>query len=225
MSLALCASLALTGPACAADSTELWPELSAYVGLNEGARLYLDASYALGRESDLKSLDVSGYVDLSIKPILRPELWSDDWQKKRYLFARLGYTRVFKTSADGAEVAENRGIASLYGKAPLPAEVWVEGRVRADLRWIGGDYSKRYRIRLEVSREWTVAEHAVLPYFNAEAFYDTRYDAWARALYQGGIEVTVNKGLRYEIVLARQLDRSPAPASLNALSLVAKLYF
>lgn len=225
MSFALCASLALAGAVHAADSTELWPELSAYVGLGEGARLYLDAAHAQGKESDVKTLDVSAYVDLSIKPLLRPELWSDDWQRSRYLFARLGYTRVFKTTVDGTEVSEDRGIVSLHARAPLPAEVWAEGRVRADLRWIGGEYSTRYRLRLEVNREWTVAEHPVLPYFNVEAFYDTRYAGWARTLYQGGVEVTLDKRFRYEIVLARLLDRLPAPQSVNALSLVAKWYF
>lgn len=225
MFLVLCSALGLAGPVRAADAAELWPELSAYVGLNERARLYLDASYARSKESDLKSLDVSGFVDLSIKPILRSDLWSDDWQRKRYLFARLGYTRVFKATADGTEVAENRGSVALFARAPLPAEVWLESRVRADLRWIGGDYSTRYRARLEVNREWAVGEHSVLPYINVEAFYDTRYDAWARTLYQGGVEVTVDKRFRYEIVLVRQVDRLPAPESLNALSLVAKWYF
>jgi hypothetical protein len=35
----------------------------------------------------------------------------------------------------------------------------------------------------------------------------------------------VDKRFRYEIVLVRQVDRLPAPESLNALSLVAKWYF
>lgn len=90
-------------------------------------------------------------------------------------------------------MAENRGILSLWGKFPLPASVWLEGRARTDLRWIGGAYSTRYRWRFEATREFLVLDHAVVPYLNVEWFYDTRYDDWARTLYQAGAELTVNK--------------------------------
>lgn len=220
----LCAGVLLADNASAADVSEFWPELSAFVGLNPNTRLYLDASYARGE--DFRSLDLSGFVDISIKPILRPDLWTDDWQRKRYLWARLGYTRVLKAVDGGpTQVTEDRAVVSGYARAELPAEVWLEARARADLRWMQGDYSTRYRLRLEVNREFTVLEHAVLPYFNAEAMYDTRFDGWARALYQGGAEVTVNKHFRYEIFLASQIDRLPVRVSVGALGVVAKWYY
>jgi len=70
-----------------------------------------------------------------------------------------------------------------------------------------------------------VRDHTVVPYCNVEWFYDTRYDGWARVLYQFGPEVTVNEHFRYEIYLARQVDRLPAKETLNALGFVAKWYF
>jgi len=220
----LCASPLLTDHASAADSSEFWPELSVYVGLTPATRLYLDASYARGE--GFRSLDLSGFVDVSIKPILRADLWTDDWQRKRYLWARLGYTRVLKAEDGGpTQVTEDRAVVSGFARAELPAEVWLEARARADLRWMQGDYSTRYRLRLEVNREFTVLEHAVLPYFNAEAFYDTRFEGWARALYQAGAEVTVNQHFRYEIFLASQIDRLPQRASVGALGVVAKWYY
>ena len=222
---ALCFTAALASNAKAADSSEFWPELSAYVGLNERTRLYLDASYARGRESDIRTLDLSAFLDISIEPILREQLRSEDWQRARYLWTRIGYTHVAKVVEGTSEAPENRGVVSFYGKAPLPAEVWLEARVRADLRWIGGDYSTRYRARLEVTREFTVLEHTVVPYFNAEAFYDTRYDRFARSLYQLGTEVTLSKQFRYEVFLGRQLTRLPEQESLNSLGAVAKWYY
>jgi hypothetical protein len=220
----LCAGLLLADNASAADASEFWPEVSAYVGLTPATRLYLDASFVRGE--DFRSLDLSGFVDISIQPILRADLWTDDWQRKRYLWARLGYTRVLKAVDGGpTQVTEDRAVVSGYARAELPAEVWLEARARADLRWMQSDYSTRYRLRLEVNREFTVLEHAVLPYFNAEAFYDTRFDGWARALYQGGAEVTVNKHFRYEIFLASQIDRLPVRVSVGALGVVAKWYY
>ena len=223
---AWCVLQVCANDASAADSSEIWPEVSGFVGLGPRTRLHLAAAYAEGKESDAQSLDLAAYLDISLKPIKRKELWTEDWQRSRYFWARVGYSRIFKaTDESGASVAEDRGIISFYGKAPLPAQVWLEARARADLRWIGDDYSNRYRVRLEATREFTVRDHTVVPYFNVEWFYDTRYDGWARVLYQFGPEVTVNPHFRYEIYVARQVDRLPANETLNALGFVAKWYF
>lgn len=216
---------ALGGNAFAADSSELWPELSAYVTLSPDKRLYLDLSHARDQAADSTQWDLSAFLDLSLKPVLRPALAADDWQRSRYLWARLGYTRALKTTGAEPTVTEDRGVVALHGKAALPAELWLEARARTDLRWIAGDYSARYRFRLEATREFTVLAHTVMPYLNAEAFYDTRYDQWARTLYQAGTEITVDKHFRYELFLARQNDRQPRQQSLNALGLVAKWYY
>jgi len=222
----LFACLSLSGMAHAADESEIWPEASAFVPLNARSRLFFDAAYAQGEESDVQSLDLAAYYDISLKPILREELQREDWQRSRYLWARIGYDRISKTTGDNsAEVAEDRGIVSLYAKAPLPADVWVEARVRADLRWISGDYSTRYRFRVEVTREFTVFAHTVVPYVNAEWFYDTRYNGWARTLYQVGPEVTVSNHFRFEVYFARQIDHLPEKQYLNALGANLKWYF
>lgn len=222
----LSAWLAPGRTACAADSSEFWPEANVFVKLNPRTRLFFDAAYADGKESDHATLDLAAYLDISLEPILRKELQTEDWQRSRYFWARIGYDRIFKiTDDEGAEVSENRGIVSFLAKAPLPAEVVAEARVRADLRWIGEDYSTRYRFRIEFTREFTVRDHAVVPYFNVEWFYDTRYDGWARTLYQLGPEITVGPHFRYEIYLAYQSDRLPKKSDLNALGVNLKWYF
>ena len=222
----LCVGQALAGVVHGADSSEFWPEVSGFVALSPRTRIHLNASYAEAKESDDKSLDLAAYLDVSLKPILRKELLAQDWQRSRYLWARIGYDRVFEAS-DGAdaEVSEDRGIVALYAKASLPAEVWLEARVRADLRWIGDDYSTRYRFRVEATREFTVLDRTLVPYFHVEWFYDTRYDGWARVRYQLGPEVTLSKHFRFEIYAARQQDRLPGSSSTNAVGVVAKWYY
>jgi hypothetical protein len=217
---------ALAGVVHAADSSEFWPEVSGFVALSPRTRIFLNAAYAEAKESAEKSLDLAAYLDISLEPILRKELLAEDWQRSRYLWARIGYDRVFDAS-DGAdaEVSEDRGIVALYAKAPLPAEFWLEARVRADLRWIGDDYSTRYRFRVEATRELTVLDHTVVPYFHVEWFYDTRYDGWARTLYQLGPEVTLSKHFRFEVYVARQEDRRPSSSSTNGFGVVAKWYY
>lgn len=219
------AALPMAPQARAADASELWPELSAYVGLGEDTRLFFDASYARGKESDLRTLELSAYVDVSLVPPLRPELRKADWQRARYLWARVGFSHIGKVSAGDAQEPERRGVLALYTRAPLPQQFWLEGRLRADLRWIGSEYSARYRARLDLSRDYTWLDRPLMSYANAEVFYDTGYDGINRTLYQVGTEVTVDKDFRYEIYLAWQADRLPVSESLLALGLVAKWYF
>ena len=219
------ATLPMAPEARAADASELWPELSAYVGLSEDTRLFLDASYSRGKESDLKTLELSAYLDVALAPMLRQELRKEDWQRARYLWARVGFSHIGKVSAGDAQEPERRGVLAVYARAPLPQQFWLEGRLRADLRWIGNDYSTRYRARLELSRDYTLLERPLMSYANAEVFYDTGQGGINRTLTQIGTEVTVDKAFRYELYLAWQSDRLPVPESLLALGLVAKWYF
>jgi hypothetical protein len=203
----LLACVAPGGIAHAADASEAWPEVSFYKDLNPQTRLFLNAAYAEGKESDTRSLDLAAYLDVSLRPF-RKKLQTEDWQRNRYLWMRIGYDRIFKATDDeAAEVSEDRGIVSFHANAQLPSDIVLEARVRADLRWIGDDYSTRYRFRLEVNRDFTVRDHAVVPYFNIEWFYDTRYDGWARTLYKLGPTITAGPHFRYEIYVAHQEDR------------------
>jgi hypothetical protein len=227
--LLACACAAPAGTASAGDPWEAWPEAQAFIGLNGRTRLFLNAAYAKGKESDQTTLDTAAYVDLSLVPIgprRRRALRTEDWQRNRYFWARVGYDRVSKiTDAEGRSVAEDRGILSLWGKVPLPGSVWLENRARADLRWIGAEYSTRYRWRMEATREFVVAGHAIVPYLNVEWFYDTRYDGWARTLYQAGFEFTVSRHYRFELNLGQQTDALPETSRLNAFSVVLKGYY
>jgi len=225
---AICAFAFVAATASAEDATEFWPEFSAFKQLNERSRAFFDAAYALGKESDVQSVDVAAFLDVSLKPIarMRKDLLTQDWQRNRYLWARIGYDRIFETTDSmGIEVVENRGVIALYGRIPLPAAVWLETRTRADFRWIGDDYSNRYRFRLDASREFTVLDHTVVPYGNFEWFYDTRYDDWARTLATLGAEVTLTDHFRFEAYFARQANRLPDDKDLNALGVVLKWYY
>jgi Protein of unknown function (DUF2490) len=224
--LLACACLSIAGPVQAEDKQEFWPELAAFVQLNDRARACFDVAYSASEEFDVQSADASACLDVSLKPIARKELLTTDWQRNKYLWARVGYNRILEaTDTNGVEVAENRGVLAVYLRAPLPAAIWLETRTRADFRWIGDEYSNRYRFRLDLSRELAVRDHPVVPYLNFEWFYDTRYDDWARTLATLGAEVTATDRFRYEVYLARQVDRLPEPRNLDALGVSLKWYF
>ena len=170
----------------AQTQTEFWPEVNGFVKLNDQFRIYMVSALARGKESDVQSLDLAANVDFSLKPLFGKRKKLEDWQRSRWFWVRLGYDYISKQIDGEAGTPENRGMINVFGKTPsLPAEIFLELRTRADLRWIGGDYSTRYRLRLEATREFTVISNSVVPYLNCEAFYDTRYSGWARGTRYG----------------------------------------
>ena len=121
-------------PVQAEAVSEFWPELGVFVALNPQARLFLNLPYARNRDSGDSTLDIAAYLDPSLLPLLRPSLRSLDWQRSRFLWARVGLDRIVQTQDDARAVTENRGILSILAKAELPEEVWLEGRgwIRVD---------------------------------------------------------------------------------------------
>ena len=221
----LLAGAAAPGAVRAADSQELWPELDVFKRLSPEVRLFFLAGYTTALDTDAQSLELDGYVDITLRPLLRssfPE--GEDWRTNKYLWARVGYAHIEGESSGQRKPEENRGVLALYLRAFLPAQVVLEGRGRFDLRWIGGDYSTRYRLRGEVNREFAVLGHAVVPYFQAEAFYDTRYDGWARQLYQPGAEFEIVGPFRIELYVAWQVDRLPSSSTTQAFGIIGKFY-
>ena len=225
------AVLLLCGSARAGDPWEFWPEFNLYKGLGPTKRLYFVTAYATGKESEFTTLDVAGYFDMTFRPfvrgILRKEDWrtEEDWRKKRYLWFRIGYDHVFKDSGETESTPENRGILAFHGRVYLPSEILLELRARADLRWIGGEYSTRYRLRGELNRDFKVHRVVANVFLQAECFYDTRYDGWARELYQLGAEIIVTDHFRLEPSVARQIDRLPEESGLYAFAVVARWYY
>jgi hypothetical protein len=224
---AACLALLLGGNARADDPWEFWPELNLYQGLSPTTRLYLVTAYGTGKESTLRTLDLAGYFDVTLKPRLIQHLSVEesDWERNKYLWLRVGFDYIVRAEGETRIVPEYRGIVALSARAYLPEEILVELRARADLRWIEGDSSTRYRFRVEVNREFMAWGHPVTPWVQAEVFYDTRYDGWARQLYQAGAEVGLTEHFRLEPSVARQVDTLPDPVGLWAVALVARWYY
>ena len=212
------------------DPWEFWPELNLFTTVNPTTRFYFVAAESKGKESELRTVDVAGYLDLTIGPRLQPlrlrrARQKEDWQTKKYFWTRIGYDHIFKVEGETKQAPERRGIVAFHARHYLPGAILVEGRTRADLRWIEDEYSTRYRFRIEVNRDFTVLDRVITPFVQAEGFYDTRYDGWSRQLYQVGAEIGVIRHFRVEPSVARQVDRLPSPSGLYAFAFVARWYY
>ncbi len=230
--VALFSTALFAGPARADDPWEFWPELNLYKGLGPETRLFFLGSYSEGRESEYRMLDAGVFLDVTFEPFLRahyiPDWHSDqDWRKKRYLWIRVGYDHLAKVSTASGTAAEpeNRGILAVLFRVYFPAEILLETRLRVDFRWIGSEYSNRYRPRFELNRDFPLFGTVANVYVQAEFFYDTRYDGWARQLYQVGAEITLSNHFRIEPFVARQLDPLPSASGVYGAGVVARWFY
>jgi hypothetical protein len=97
-----------------------------------------------------------------------------------------------------ARAGETRTVLlpELNAYVPLPWEIWLVNRGRLDLRDVDGEFSVRFRYRLGLEREITVRDRTVIPYAQAEVFYDTHYGARSRERYQVGVEIELSERWR-----------------------------
>ncbi len=204
---------------------EFVPELNAFIKLSKQVRLYLLGDVTQGFSPSFTDGELGAHLDFTLKPILRRELRQGDWERSRYLWVRAGYviSRDLDDREDGSTTQTM--LLEMTGRFELPAQIWLVNRVRVDFRDIDGDTSQRSRLRVGIEREFTVGGLVMVPYAQAEIFYDTRFDSWNRQLYQAGVEIELTKHWRIEPYFARQNDSRSASGNVNRIGLVLKSYF
>lgn len=204
---------------------EVVPEVNMFAKLSDRTRLYLLGSVTRELTQDVTDGEVGVHLDFTLKPILRARLREADWERSRYFWIRAGYVMSgdLDDRSDGS--SERRGILEATARLSLPHEIWLVNRFRTDLRDVDDDFSKRYRYRLGIEREFTVRGTTWVPYAQAETFYDTRFDTWNRQLYQAGVEIDLTKIWRIEPYFAYQKDQRSASGNVSRVGLVLKYYW
>jgi hypothetical protein len=232
----MAAGLALAATSSAAGSStsyEFWPEVNAYVGLNERSRMMFSAAGTRAMEGSLEDRILSVQdaqftlnLDYTLAPVLRRDVPQAEWSKNRLLWARLGYEYGTSTASGTDAFRSNTGIVELNGRYPTEGMVWLTSRLRVDLRNINGEPSQRYRLRLGAEWDTTAFEHPIAPYASVEALYDTRYEKWSRLTMKAGLETPIGGDWRVEPYLALQLNKpDDALNRVLGLGLTFKVYF
>ena len=203
-------------PAWAEDSlsTEFWPELNAYFGLNERSRLLFTAAATRAMEGQwtpgravTQDAQFTANFDYTLAPILRSDVPEAEWSKNRLLWSRIGFEYGTSGTSGADSFRSYTGILELNSRYPTPSSLWVTGRLRVDLRDVNGASSQRYRVRLGSEWDTTVLEHPIAPYSSIEFVYDTRYDKWSRLTLKAGLETPIGGNWRFEPYLALQYNK------------------
>jgi hypothetical protein len=211
-----------------AQTTPVWPEVDAYVRLNEKARFFLMAT-TVQEDGESTEAELGVNFDLSLKSIRRrvPALaFRLDESKNRLLLMRVGY-RYLPSYTGGSN--ENRGVLEVTPRYPLTGllgHVLLSNRNRVDFRLIEGEHSWRYRNRLSVERELSVGRVRANPYARFEVYYDSRFDKWSRTESMVGSSFPVTRNWELEAYYDYQHDTSASPSrQTKAVGVVTTFYF
>jgi hypothetical protein len=236
--LALTLALALAPPVASAAGleqrvNEFWPELDAFVTLDERSRLFLLASFARGREY-ASATEASWGVHYDRFAFPLPDWWrqavpmmDSGWN----LAFRVGYNRI--SALDGAGADENRLLGDVTLRSvPLLWGLQLADRSRFELRDIDGSRSWRYRNRGRIERGFGPAElfgaslgaplaalgvAGITPYAMLEWTWDSRVSAWNRRYQQYGVEVELRGRLGAELYVGIQDQARTASSRVVAV--------
>ena len=207
-----------------AQTEQVWPEVGVYVKVNPHLRLHLVASGT--RENNQGTdLDLGADIDFYLKPLVELKRLAGfqlDESKSRPLRLRAGYHVLPSINS----ATEQRVVLEAEPRYPLKAGVVVSDRNRADLRFIQGKFSWRYRNRLTVEREFAVRAFRFTPYVRVEPYYDSNHQKWSRTATTAGFVFSIRKHAELEMFYEHQNETGKSPnRQVNALGLTLNLHF
>jgi hypothetical protein len=203
---------------------QTWPEIDTYMNLNQNFRLYFIATQTI-ENSQGTDAEIGPNLDFFFKPIFKTNrgvIFQPDRSKARPFLLRIGYRYLPSTSGP----TENRCVLEATGRYALKSGFLFSVRNRADLRFITGQISWRYRIRPTVERTTSIRSYHFTPYIRGEAYFDSNYGKWSRTSEDLGAAFPIRKHTEIEPYYEHQNDTSKSQNhQINAFGLSLNLYF
>jgi hypothetical protein len=222
--VAVLSVLIAVSPARSQQIAQFWPEIDTYIKLNPTFRLMFNASTTQEAGNTIGS-QFGANFDMFTKPLFKLKrftIFQLDESKSRPLTLRIGYNRL----PNGDKPSENRVLLDATPRYPLKAGVLLADRNRADLRWINGDFSWRYRNRLVVERTFGIYSYHFTPYVRGEAYYVSSAGKWSRTAEDIGFIFPIRKRAEIEGYYEHMNDTSKSPnQQTHGIGLVLSFYF
>lgn len=194
--------------------TEFWPKIEVYHHIEEPSRLLFTAAgtrateaTAQGSVVSFQDAQLSANFDYTLAPIIRQDVPQAEWSRNRLLWARLGFEYGSSLSSGADSFRSYTGIAELNTRMPIGDDIWLTNRLRVDFRYINGEPSQRYRVRIGATGAAVAFDHPYAPYADVETLYDTRYAQWSRLVLKSGFETPMGESWRVEPYIALQFNK------------------
>jgi hypothetical protein len=199
-----CMALACT--ARAQTTEEFWPELDLWYRFTDVLRLELVTSGTRDDSGDKTNGSQALYLDYRMND---PISW------------RVGflYQNTLPDSPGQNNSVEHRVSLDFNYRWHLGDEVLMTDRTRLDLRDIEGSDSYRVRNRLRFERPFKLTRTTLTPYFNAEAYYDSRYDALSRVRLEAGSIISLGKIWEADLYIGQQQNYQPSDKTILAFGI------
>jgi hypothetical protein len=231
--LALLVWLGAAGAASGQDETskEFWPENDTWLRLTPAWRLSAWTALSKNIENDYREGSLILQADFAfgkMKSLIKR--WLVDGPssgKMRRFMLRGGYLRGKSLDDQGEAYQEDTALLELHVRTPLKGRFLLSHRLRTDLRWLGDnhEFSTRYRYRLMLEKEFLAGGTSIVPYVNAEWYYDSRYEIVNRLRLIGGATVALSSLFALEGNITYQHDSKSSATNLYALNIILHVFF
>jgi hypothetical protein len=220
------AGAALAGP----PSKEFWPEIDTWLRLSPAWRVSVFVPIAENLDTHYREGNIILQADYAWSKSNRSRrlIDGDRAQNMQIWLLRGGYLGGKSLDDRGAEYTEYTAFGEWHLRLPLPRGVLWSHRLRSDLRWLGdgdADFSTRWRYRLMVEKEFVAGRWSIVPYVNAEPYYDSRYDTVNRLRVATGASVSWSPRLAVESNVTYQHDSHASTKELYALNVILHVFF
>lgn len=224
--------LGATGGAVADEpSKEVWPEVDLWLRLSASWRLSMFLPISKNIETDYREGNVilqGDYAWGKTRFVYRGRLLDESRAEvMKAMLVRGGYLGGKSIGDDGEAYSEKAILVEWHVRSPFHGGFLVSHRLRTDLRWLGDDseFSTRWRYRTMIEKEIEAGRVSYVPYANAEAYFDSRYDTVNRIRLIGGTSVALSPRVALEGNITYQHDSRSSVTNLYALNVILHVYF
>ena len=206
------------------STTDFLPEIDSYVQLHSDVRLEFQAKQT--REGgDPTQAELGPSVSFYLKPLLKLKDFAKfdlDLSKSRPLVLSIGYRYLASPDAP----AINRMEPVVIFHVPLKGRVLISDRNRADLDWLKGKFTWRYRNKVTAERRITIRGYHPAPYASAEVFYVSKYAKWSTTALYAGCIFPAGKHVEFNTYFEHENNTGKSPnQQVNSAGLILSLYF
>jgi hypothetical protein len=193
------------------SDTQIWPDVSLNYRVHPDVALHFFGTVRLGR--DLAD-PVTEHLGVGV-----------NYTVNEHLSTFASYRFVLSQPTPDTQSVEHRYFFDVTPRASLSHGLVISDRNRFEFRNINGAFSRRYRNRVQVEREYIVRERRVTPYASFEMFYDDRFHAWTQRRVFGGARVQLSKHLTLDTHFQRLLDDRARLGRVSIIGTLLRLEF